>query len=408
MKMMDSWDLEAIEFFTKEAKSNAVKSAPKYGFEEIYLEKSLNKLRKLAKLHNVKNYTKMNKEELVCGIKEQLLSFERLRELMFMYKKDLLDKFIELSLVPSIEISPYDYYDNILSIKLGVAELYFFEDKFIVVIPTEIREMIKGAYSKEFIDTKSRYDLITDYAIACANLYGVISFDEFIDIFNDQNIKDIDNDELYNVLFFNIEYGDAYTFYDEYIINDVLGDDDFEDVEDILSVTKGKPRYIPKKSELLKYADDEYYEKTQYTNDLKNYLTDKCDDEETMLSLVDEIAFLAGMDADLDEITEVLETQEIIPTDLNELNVFINIAANLKNNSRIWANKGYTPNEMMHKLGRFNAPNMNSGRLAFPQMPSMPSVSAIPPANFNPVTKTGRNDPCPCGSGKKYKKCCGR
>jgi uncharacterized protein YecA (UPF0149 family) len=22
--------------------------------------------------------------------------------------------------------------------------------------------------------------------------------------------------------------------------------------------------------------------------------------------------------------------------------------------------------------------------------------------------KVGRNDPCPCGSGKKYKKCCGR
>ena len=24
------------------------------------------------------------------------------------------------------------------------------------------------------------------------------------------------------------------------------------------------------------------------------------------------------------------------------------------------------------------------------------------------VEKVGRNDPCPCGSGKKYKKCCGR
>ncbi|MFO7849605.1 MAG: SEC-C metal-binding domain-containing protein [Spirochaetia bacterium] len=22
--------------------------------------------------------------------------------------------------------------------------------------------------------------------------------------------------------------------------------------------------------------------------------------------------------------------------------------------------------------------------------------------------KVGRNDPCPCGSGKKYKHCCGR
>ena len=25
-----------------------------------------------------------------------------------------------------------------------------------------------------------------------------------------------------------------------------------------------------------------------------------------------------------------------------------------------------------------------------------------------PEVKVGRNDPCPCGSGKKYKKCCGR
>ena len=24
------------------------------------------------------------------------------------------------------------------------------------------------------------------------------------------------------------------------------------------------------------------------------------------------------------------------------------------------------------------------------------------------TAKIGRNDPCPCGSGKKYKKCCGR
>ena len=24
------------------------------------------------------------------------------------------------------------------------------------------------------------------------------------------------------------------------------------------------------------------------------------------------------------------------------------------------------------------------------------------------VIKTNRNDPCPCGSGKKYKKCCGK
>jgi preprotein translocase subunit SecA len=27
---------------------------------------------------------------------------------------------------------------------------------------------------------------------------------------------------------------------------------------------------------------------------------------------------------------------------------------------------------------------------------------------FRAPPKVGRNDPCPCGSGKKYKKCCGK
>ena len=32
--------------------------------------------------------------------------------------------------------------------------------------------------------------------------------------------------------------------------------------------------------------------------------------------------------------------------------------------------------------------------------------SGVPYVREEP--KIGRNDPCPCGSGKKYKKCCGR
>ena len=34
----------------------------------------------------------------------------------------------------------------------------------------------------------------------------------------------------------------------------------------------------------------------------------------------------------------------------------------------------------------------------------MPQKAATAAAR---ATKVGRNDPCPCGSGKKYKKCCG-
>ena len=35
-----------------------------------------------------------------------------------------------------------------------------------------------------------------------------------------------------------------------------------------------------------------------------------------------------------------------------------------------------------------------------------PEEVAPPAATYKPGPKVGRNDPCPCGSGKKYKKCC--
>ena len=42
---------------------------------------------------------------------------------------------------------------------------------------------------------------------------------------------------------------------------------------------------------------------------------------------------------------------------------------------------------------------------------NQPQAVGRPPQARQPVTadkKIGRNDPCTCGSGKKYKKCCGQ
>jgi uncharacterized protein YchJ len=35
-------------------------------------------------------------------------------------------------------------------------------------------------------------------------------------------------------------------------------------------------------------------------------------------------------------------------------------------------------------------------------------VAPPPPTPYIAPPKVGRNEPCPCGSGKKYKKCCGK
>jgi hypothetical protein len=63
----------------------------------------------------------------------------------------------------------------------------------------------------------------------------------------------------------------------------------------------------------------------------------------------------------------------------------------LMNNTRQWFLKGHTPLELSNKERS-------------PQQ-LLPSSGAT---QKNEAVKVGRNEPCPCGSGKKSKKCCGR
>ena len=103
----------------------------------------------------------------------------------------------------------------------------------------------------------------------------------------------------------------------------------------------------------------------------------------------------------------------------------------MNNNTRMPANNGYTPieaeklreeygfesdtcfvsdieldeaheKERSEKSKEFNR-NLNKLRSLFNEM-ALSEMVKNPPAKKK---KIGRNEPCPCGSGKKYKKCCG-
>ena len=72
----------------------------------------------------------------------------------------------------------------------------------------------------------------------------------------------------------------------------------------------------------------------------------------------------------------------------------------LYNDTRQWALKGHTPNELFQEEKKFLKP-----------LAEVPFATVQPRAKVIDLavrTKVGRNDPCPCGSGKKYKKCCGK
>lgn len=103
------------------------------------------------------------------------------------------------------------------------------------------------------------------------------------------------------------------------------------------------------------------------------------------IEAIDEIKILKDMVRNLcplGELVEYFQQYFEIPTQ-DELQIILDMITGINNNTRQWVLKGHTSMEV-----RSNHP------LILQQQPE--------------TTKVGRNDPCPCGSGKKYKKCCGR
>ena len=83
---------------------------------------------------------------------------------------------------------------------------------------------------------------------------------------------------------------------------------------------------------------------------------------------------------------------------LEELQGLIHLVKEMANHTPLWILKGWTPHEIQHKVHKSASAIGN-----FPWQPGKGPGKKEQKA----APKVGRNEPCPCGSGKKYKKCCG-
>ncbi len=73
---------------------------------------------------------------------------------------------------------------------------------------------------------------------------------------------------------------------------------------------------------------------------------------------------------------------------MDDINSIVGLMADCYNNTPSVFNRGFSPAELSPMQSKPKAVNNNR-------------------TPFVNTKKIGRNDPCPCGSGKKYKKCCG-
>lgn len=289
-------------------------------------------------------------------------------------------------------------------------------------------------------------ELLRSYFDAFSNLYGITPLYRAFRIVQKQNpelaltsedflavVDEVSQEEhLYIIAGAEDIYDDAEEptppMKREIISEYLYAVDRFESYEELKAEQEGKPFYIPEKDVLLKYQDDCYVEETKEFLELGVYLRDtlnlkRADD------VLSDLQFVARM-GDNDPQYVISAVERLAGRgcfhSIEQINEFFQRYFAMCNHTRIPANRGFTPSEMQQQMGgpprsmEFG-PNIShalqTGKMDIGELrQGIVGADIAAPWKASMLRdlerveqkKPGRNDLCPCGSGKKYKRCCGR
>ena len=360
-----------------------IRHAPCTKLRDILQLKTVAELRSLAGLHGVRSIYQMRKDGLVAAIFDAMLVRDRMENILF-----LLDSASWRRLLKIAECGSSEIHGNSINVDTVLLELCylqaFLQDGVVTyVMPDEVRSAVLDLIEGGFQARKDRSDLIHAYAMAAINLYGVIAKDDLLKIFNMQNRLALNEEELDLVLLRQIAQECGYVLLGTEIASEAFSYNQYRDIPDLLARVGNKPRYIPTKTEFLKYANSDYYEPTAYTQELEQYLRTSCHlDTQRLSELMIELHYAIVLEAPMQRLLDLF-VEYGVELSAGELHTISKLLVELSNHTRLWSNNGHTPSEL-------------AGR------------PAVVGRADHKSKKIGRNDPCPCGSGKKYKRCCGR
>ena len=301
-------------------------------------------------------------------------------------------------------------------------------------------------------DTTSR--LLRKYFNAMANLYGIIPLHKAKEIVFSLSPKLVTEDEF--LAFAEIARHECEDYY-------ILGGDElYTDVKhtkpldrEIIDVTligesidlfmetrrnqQDKPYYVPDKKHLLEYDDLFYCEDTPEKRKLRAFLKERCNlSDEREAAVFEELLFgVRSVSVQMADVFGHLEKMGVKLNSRRDVERFTALYSAFHNTTRMPCNRGYTPDEMMQmtppeehfkslSLGPNIRKSLQTGEMDIEdfrkqiltmELPSeamrfdlLKQLADIKPSAPQPEKqkKVGRNDPCPCGSGKKYKRCCGK
>ncbi|GEM_PF-934537 len=340
------------------------------GYKEMLKSYSAADLKEIAKFWGMKGLSKYKKEELTVALHDFVMNSLEER---FCYFN--LDHYAIINglLKGENTFSRYPVAANELT-SLGLVLEGNLDGDMQVVMPNEIaQEFIK--FYNVYHENLTFNTIIKDYMELCIDLYGVLTEEAFVESlfnFNEQTIeKEI------------IQSSVAYTAMRTK--NTILSDGILHyyrlgEYEKVLSDINGKDEISYKTIEhqlLQKYIQNgntlwaDAYKKMDSV--LKEHFPHK-----NAVDQIDELLVMLAYNHGVSDYIQLFSQKEE-EAKMEGIKEFADATITINNEIPHWELKGHAPMELSK------------------HQKQMPIVKG---------DKIGRNDPCPCGSGKKYKKCC--
>ena len=186
--------------------------------------------------------------------------------------------------------------------------------------------------------------------------------------------------------------------------------------EKITSLQGSKPFYIPTEAEIREISDKGFLLSSPASQKMVKALRRTFSlSKEKAEKITSDLYYLINTGADTQDFFDLLEKNGCVFDGQKNVHDFVPALMDLNSKSRQMLNRGHTPEEMNSKgagaKGTKPVGPLADFKTAGPLADLKPSRPAAVKGNKGekkPAVKVGRNDPCPCGSGKKYKHCCGR
>lgn len=388
-----------------------------YSCLEAYTKKNLIKL---AEENGIDAKASWNKDPIIDSLYDGIMN-TMLERFLLLGDNDteLLYEFSEGKFdTDKTSLKKIDFFLNVYPIAVRMGMIYSFDgiNDVAMSIPLEVKASLEHFMSqnakikKEYQAKISALKKIEDSLNAAVHLYGVVNVDRIRALWEIQypNAEyTLEFDEFFRKMIPLIAIKHNH-YYIQYHLTANYRFADPEYAREFYNHVLGKMAddyYVPTKKEVQYYAQYPFNQHSSTYKKLRRFLSKLTPDIDLLLGFI-EGSIQLGEPFHL--LMQQIQELDLIFFDTEEQFFdFAELHTQLHNNTRLWENGGYTPNELFGQLtdSSFNL-------LENLQKPD----NIIPLANYrNPadnkgqsqgVKKVGRNDPCPCGSGKKYKKCC--